>query len=58
MATKPEAKKAPAKKAATKKAATKKAAPPAKTLKPVIVKFNPLNAKRGDILFQVVMQED
>lgn len=28
------------------------------TLKPVLVKFNPHTAKLGDILVQVVMQED
>lgn len=28
------------------------------TLKPVVVKFNPNTAKLGDVLVQVVMQED
>lgn len=40
-----------------KKAAPAKA-PAEKTLKPTIVKFNPRTAKKGDVIAQVVMQED
>jgi hypothetical protein len=29
-----------------------------KTLKPVVVKFNPRTAKKGDVIAHVVMQED
>lgn len=54
-------KKVPAKKATASKSSKKSAADAkstGRTLKPVIVKFNPLKAKKGDIIFQVVMQED
>ena len=29
-----------------------------KTLKPVVIKFNPRSAKKGDVIAHVVMQED